>query len=118
MQSAAGGVTSAQSGDRNDSHQAIVSGIASLIERVQASMKLIESAIAREASVGGEEVTANVVTLDDVTPRYLRARAALDTCQAGLGLALHVLRDAGAQKPGTGEPADGADRPVRLTAGA
>jgi hypothetical protein len=31
--------------------------------------------------------------LDDVTPRYVRANAALSTCNAGLGVALHLVRD-------------------------
>jgi hypothetical protein len=94
MQHAAAGVTSALSDERNLNHQAIVSELVSLIERIQASMKLIELALARETPRGGEEVAANVVILDDVTPRYLKANAGLDMCQAGLGLALHVLRDA------------------------
>ena len=109
MHNAAAGVTSALSDERNLNHQAIVSELVSLIERIQASMKLIELALAREVPRGGEEPAADIVILGDVTPRYLREIAALDTCQAGLGLALHVLRDARAPKPGEGEP-------VRLTA--
>jgi hypothetical protein len=38
-------------------------------------------------------VAANVVVLDDVTPRYLKAGAGLKACDAGLGVALHFLRE-------------------------
>jgi hypothetical protein len=48
MQNAAAGVTLALSDERNLNHQAIVSELVSLIERIQASMKLIELALARE----------------------------------------------------------------------
>ena len=41
--------------DRNDSYRSIVSDLVSLIEHVQASMKLIEAAIARESSLGDQE---------------------------------------------------------------
>jgi len=33
------------------------------------------------------------VVLDDVTPRYARATAALNACNIGLGAALHSLLD-------------------------
>ena len=45
----------------------IVSDLASLIEHVQASLRLIESAIDRESYLGDQEA-ADVVVLDDVTP--------------------------------------------------
>ena len=93
MQNAAGGGASVQFDSRNDSSRAIVSDLVSLIEHVQASMKLIESAIARE-TVGSQETAANVVVLDDVTPATRRRMAALNTCNASLGVALHVLLDA------------------------
>jgi hypothetical protein len=75
----------------------------SLIEHVQASMKLIESAIAGESPLGNQEFVANVVVLDDVTPRYVKASAALNTCNAGLAIALHFLLDTKTSKHGTGE---------------
>jgi hypothetical protein len=91
MQNAAG--SDVQSDGRNDSYPLIVSDLTSLIEHVQASMKLLELAIAREASLGNQEMSANVVVLDDVMPRYAKANAALNACNAGLGIALHFLRD-------------------------
>ena len=56
-------------------------------------MKLIESAIAGEASLGDQETAADIVVLDDVTPRYVRANAALNACSVGLDVALDLLRD-------------------------
>jgi hypothetical protein len=77
----------------------------SLIGHIQASMKLVESAIASEALADNGEIAANVVVLDDITPRYVRANAALTACNAGLGAALQVLLDAGPSRHG----AEGAD---------
>ena len=55
----------------------MVSDVRSLIEHVQASLRLIEQAIARETAPGSHEASANVIVLDDVTPSYVRATAAL-----------------------------------------
>jgi hypothetical protein len=57
MPNAAGGSASIQAG-RNDSYRSIVSDLASLIEHVQASVRLIESAIASEAPLGNQEMPA------------------------------------------------------------
>jgi hypothetical protein len=88
MQNAASSA-STQSGGRNDTYRAIVSDLEALIRQLQASIKLIESAIAEESPLGNQEIAANVVVLDDVTPRYMRANAALNACNAALGIALH-----------------------------
>jgi len=93
MPDAAGGV--AKIDGRNDGYGAIVSDFASLIEQVQACTKLVELAIASEAAAANQEVASKFVVLDDVTPRYARANATLNTCNAGLNMALHFLRDAG-----------------------
>jgi hypothetical protein len=93
MQNAEGGDASFQFEDLNYSYRSIVSDLVSLIEHVRASIKLIESAIVRESPPGDPEGTANIIVLDDVTPRYVTAGAALNTCNAGLGVALHVLLD-------------------------
>jgi hypothetical protein len=94
MQDAAGGGTLVETGSRDDSDRSIASDLAALIEHVQASMRLIESAIARETSSGSHDIAANIIVLDDVTPRYMKAGAALKACDAGLGIALHFLLDA------------------------
>jgi len=65
----------------------------STIGHVQASLTLIEQAISREISVGSQETSANVIVLDDVTPPYMRATAALRACDANLAIALHSQLD-------------------------
>ena len=98
MPDAAGGV--AKIDNRDDSYRAIVSDLMALIEQVQNCTKLVELAIASEAAAGNQEV-ADVVVLDDVTPRYAGANTALNTCNAGLNVALHFLRDTGTSERGT-----------------
>lgn len=100
MQNGAAGETPAPSDDRNDIYQAVVADLASLIARVQASLAMIESAVAGEAPSSLQDLTSNIVVLDDVTPRYLKAGAALKACDAGLGIALHFLREPAAPGPG------------------
>jgi len=80
---------------QNDAYQSVVSGLASLIEHVQAGLRQIEQAMVREASLGSQETTAGVIVLDDVSPRYARATAALRACDANLGAALYSLLDSG-----------------------
>jgi hypothetical protein len=116
MQNAAGGGTIVQSEGPNESYHSIVSELVSLIERIQAGMKLLESAIARETAPGGQEVAADVVILDDVTPRYATVNAALSSCNAGLGVALHVLQDTRTARHGTDALAGRDRRPARLIA--
>ena len=111
MQNAAGSPAPAQSDSRNDGYRAIVPELVSLIEHVQASIELIESAIVTESPLGNQEIGANVVVLDDVTPRYVRANAALNACNAGLGAALHFLLDTRTSRQGAEAPDH---RPVRL----
>jgi hypothetical protein len=103
MQHAADGVEGFEPHDSfgaQDSFRAIVSDLISLVEHVQASINLVERAIAREMTVGNHE-NSNVIILDDVTPQYLKASTALNSCRANLGHAVQFLLDAGAypQKP-------------------
>ena len=92
MRNAASGGSAIEPKDRNDAYHSVVSDLVALIDHVQASLMLIESTIARE-TVGTQETTANVVVLDDVTPPYMRATAALRACDANLAIALHSLLD-------------------------
>ena len=80
---------------RNDNCSAVVSDLVSLIDHMQASMKMLEAAIARELPLGGQEADGNVIVLDDITPCYMKANAALHACKAGLGIALHFLAGSG-----------------------
>ena len=47
---------SVQSDNRNDCCSSIISNLGFLVEQVRANMKLIESAIAGEASLGDQEM--------------------------------------------------------------
>jgi hypothetical protein len=95
--------TLVQSDNRNDSYGSIVSNLGSLVEQVRANMNLIETAIASEAALGDPQATASLVVLDDVTPRYVQAKAALNASHVGLGLALHLLQEIRSSKRETGE---------------
>ena len=94
MQAATDGRVPDPSGNRNDGHHSIVSELVSLIEHVQAGMKQLEAAIIRESTPGNQDAAGSVFVLDDVTPRYVKASAALNACNAGLGIALRHLLDA------------------------
>jgi hypothetical protein len=100
MLNAVGGGVSVPSEARNDGDQSIISDLMSLIVHVKQSMDLLETAIAREAASDGQDIASEVVVLDDVTPRYLTANAALALCSADLGVALHALLDNTASKHG------------------
>ena len=97
---------SVQSDNRNDCYSSIVANLGSLVEQVRANIKLIELAIAGEASLGNQEIVANIIVLDDVTPRYVRANAALNACNVGLGIALDLLRDVGTSRQEVAETED------------
>ena len=96
MPDAAGGTSAPTEG----LHGAIVSDLMSLIAHVQASVELIEQAIPDEASPGYWETGTNTFVLDDVTPRYASARAALKTSEAHLGAALLLLHATRTPQPG------------------
>ena len=99
MQSAAGDGVAQAAQDQNDVNHALVSDLAGLVEHVQKSLRLIEQTIAGETSPGNPESSTSVIVLDDVSPRYMKAAAALQACDVNLGIALHSLRD-----PGDGDP--------------
>jgi hypothetical protein len=112
MQQATNGI-SLPPGDRNDLHHAIVSDVVSLIEHIRASMRLVEAAIASGASRGHEEIAGNVAVLDDVTPRFVQANAALIACSAGLGATLRLLLDASTANAIADNPSERVNPTVR-----
>jgi hypothetical protein len=103
MHNAAGNNVEIEASDRNDAHGTVVSDLVSLIEHVRASLKLIEQVTARETSFGNQETCADIIVLDDVTPRYLMAVATLNACDANLGIALHSLREPTTSPHGSSE---------------
>ncbi|UPJ49554.1 hypothetical protein IVB30_42745 [Bradyrhizobium sp. 200] len=99
MQNAAGDSVAQAPHDQNDTYRAVVSDLVSLIEHVQNSLRLIERMIARETSAetspGNPESSTNVIVLDDVSPRYIKAAAAVHACDVNLGIALRSLLNSG-----------------------
>jgi hypothetical protein len=97
MQNAAGNATHTAVLDQT--YRSVVSDLMSLIEHVQMAIRQVEQALAREDSLevgleGGladAQAQDDIVVLDDVTPGYVRADAALNACSAKLDAALHVL---------------------------
>lgn len=81
--------------DQSDAYHAVVSNLVSLAEHVQKCLRLIEQTIAAETPLGGPESSANVIVLDDVSPRYAKAAAAVQACDVNLDIALRSLLDAG-----------------------
>ncbi|MFQ3458311.1 hypothetical protein PMN64_34025 [Bradyrhizobium sp. UFLA01-814] len=96
MENAAADRVAVRLDEGNDPPGLIVTDLVALIGHVQASLRLIEAAIAREAVLAARQADADTVVRDDVTPRYLTASTALKACDAGLGAALDRLRDSGA----------------------
>jgi hypothetical protein len=77
-----------------DSRQLIAAELRSLIARIDLSMRLIDAAM-EEDDRGGVTGSSEIVVLDDVTPRYVSASAALNACRAELGQALRQLSESG-----------------------
>jgi hypothetical protein len=99
MQNAAGDGVAQASHDPNDAYRAVVSDLISLVEHVQSSLRLIERTIARDTAPGSPESSTGVIVLDDVSPRYMKAAAAVQACNVNLGIALRSLLDSGAGDP-------------------
>jgi hypothetical protein len=75
MQNAAGYGVAPAPQDQNDAYRAVVSDLLS------------------------PEGSINIIVLDDVSTRYLKAGAALQACHVNLGIALRSLLDAGDSDP-------------------
>jgi hypothetical protein len=66
----------------------VTSEVRALVERVRASISVVESAMMR-AATEDLDTAEDFFILDDVTPRYLRLRSLLDAVDAHLSAALH-----------------------------
>lgn len=106
----------ALAGDKDKAYRTIAWEIASAIDQVRRTLKLIEQGI--EDDISAEETPGgNVIVLDDVTPGYARAEVALRECDAGLSAALLLLPGPSAsgsiagQSTGEGQPSP-ARRPI------
>ena len=94
-----------------DSRELIAAELRSLIARIEISVRLIDAAMTSEdmtsedlpsedmepeddsAILSAFSGSTEIVVLDDVTPRYASASAALNTCRAELGHALQKLSE-------------------------
>ena len=106
MQNAAGDGVAQAPHDQNAAYRAVVSDLVGLVEHIQSSLRLIEQTIAGETSPGSPESSTNIIVLDDVSPRYMKAVAALQACDVNLGIALRSLLDSSDSDPcGSSPPA-------------
>jgi hypothetical protein len=87
----------------NESCHSVVANLMSLIEHLDASRKMLEVAIIRESAHSSPDMHGDFIVLDDVTPCYLIADAALNTCNAALAVTLHALLGAYPTKVGPRE---------------
>jgi len=78
-----------------DSRRLIEAELRSLIARIDISVRLIDAAMKPEDVEPVCAGSSEVFVLDDVTPRYATASAALNACRAGLGHALQSLSESG-----------------------
>jgi hypothetical protein len=91
MKNPAGGDLSFEYGELQNAAGSICSDLIGLMTHLQTSIAFSERAMAT-FSLDDEYVAGSVYILDDVTPRYATANAALNACQAALGEALcHLL---------------------------
>ena len=90
--------------DHNDTYSAVVSDLVSRIEHVQNGLRLIERIIASEATHEPPESSTNVIVLDDISPRYMKAAAAVQACDVNLGIALRALLDSDANDSSVSNP--------------
>ena len=93
MQNATGDGAAQATHDQNAAYRAVVSDLVSLVEHVRNSLRAIERMIDGETPAGVSESSTNIIVLDDVSPRYMRAVAALQACDVNLGTALRSLLD-------------------------
>ncbi|WBL79273.1 hypothetical protein I3J27_02275 [Bradyrhizobium xenonodulans] len=81
-----------------DSRQLIAAELRSLIARIEISLRLIDAAMTSDGEPDDDSAivgSTEIVVLDDLTPRYATASAALNACRAELGRALQQLSEFG-----------------------
>jgi hypothetical protein len=95
MPNAAGDRAAPTPHDPKAAYRALVSDLVSLVAQVQNSLRRIERAMDEEVAASGPDSSDNVIVLDDVSPRYVKAVAALRACDADLGAVLNSLLESG-----------------------
>ncbi|HUN96333.1 MAG TPA: hypothetical protein VMU69_08850 [Bradyrhizobium sp.] len=72
----------------------MVTNLVTLIEHLSVTRKVLELAIIRETAEDSPDIDEDFVVLDDITPCYLSANAALNACNAAVAVTLHALSGA------------------------
>ena len=82
-----------------DKSRLVAADLRALIAQIESSMRLIDAAMMEAGQPqddgGSQSGSIDIFVLDDVTPCYATAGAALDACRAGLGRALQCLSETG-----------------------
>ncbi|KRQ99547.1 hypothetical protein CQ12_35205 [Bradyrhizobium jicamae] len=99
MQNATGDGIAQAPHDPDAACRGVVSDLVGLIEHIQRSLRLIEHTIARDTSPGSPESSIDLIVLDDISPRFTKAAAAVQACDVNLGIALRSLLGSGADDP-------------------
>lgn len=76
---------------RDKSCRSVVANLVNLIEQLSVSRKVLELAIIRDTTQVSPDMDESFIVLDDITPCYLSASAALSVCDATLAVTLHAL---------------------------
>jgi hypothetical protein len=76
---------------RDESCRSVVANLVNLIEQLSVSRKVLELAIIRDTTQVSPDMDESFIVLDDITPCYLSASAALSVCDATLAVTLHAL---------------------------
>jgi hypothetical protein len=96
-------------------YRVVMVDLATLSERIQSSIKLLEQAISADLPRNNPSVHDAVFILDDVTPCYVKASAALRACHIGLSEALQLMQGTPASNPGVDRLARGHGGPADRT---
>jgi hypothetical protein len=93
MKNPAGGGNSFECGGLQDAAGSVLSDLLSVMERIQACIRVSESA-ASIAGPNNEEAADDFIILDDVTPRLVMVSGSLNACHIALGEAVFHLLEA------------------------
>lgn len=76
---------------RDESCRSVVANLVTLIEHLSVSRTVLELAIIRETAQTSLNTDEDFIVLDDITPCYLSANAALNACNAAVAVTLSAL---------------------------
>jgi hypothetical protein len=103
MQHTAGGRLLVPVTGERQKNDPLITELSALVARVQAITDVIDAAIASELASNDRDDAGEFVVLDDVTPCYLKANSALQTCSTQLAEALQFLKTVQSQEQRSSE---------------